>query len=37
MAKDLINRYIWLVDTIRRYGRITRQELDERWQRSSSS
>lgn len=37
MAKDLFNRYIWLVDTIRRYGRITRQELDECWQRSEFS
>lgn len=37
MAKDLINRYIWLVDTIRRYGRITRRELDECWQRSKFS
>lgn len=24
MAKDLLNRYVWLVDTIRRYGRSTR-------------
>lgn len=37
MAKDLIKRYIWLVDTIRRYGRITRRELDESWQRSKFS
>lgn len=37
MARDLFNRYIWLVDTIRRYGRITRSELDECWRRSSFS
>ena len=37
MAKDLYNRYIWLVDTIRRYGRITRHELDECWMRSKFS
>ncbi len=37
MAKDLFNRYIWLVDTIRRYGRITRQELDECWRRTDFS
>lgn len=37
MAKDLLNRYIWLVDTIRRHGRITRSELDECWRRSRFS
>ena len=37
MARDLINRYIWLIDTIRRYGRITRRELDECWERSQLS
>ena len=37
MARDLFNRYIWLVDTIRRYGRITRQEIDECWRRSRFS
>lgn len=31
MAHDLLNRYIWLVDTIRRYGRITRRDLDRLW------
>mgnify|MGYP001346019513 FL=1 len=34
MAKDLLNRYIWIVDTIRRYGRISRRELNELWSRS---
>lgn len=37
MGNELLNRYIWLVDTIRRYGRITRQELDDCWQRSQFS
>ena len=37
MAKDLFKRYIWLVDTIRRYGRISRRELDECWRRSPFS
>lgn len=37
MAKDLLNRYVWLVDTIRRYGRITRRDLDECWKRSKFS
>ena len=34
MARDLYNRYVWLVDTIKRRGRITRRELDECWKRS---
>lgn len=34
MANDLLNRYVWLVDTIKRYGRITRRELDQCWERS---
>lgn len=37
MAKDLLNRYVWLVDTIRRYGRITRRELDDCWRHSRFS
>ena len=34
MAKDLLNRYIWIVDTIRRYGRISRRELNDLWSRT---
>lgn len=37
MAKDLLNRYIWIIDTIRRYGRISRRELNECWSRSPYS
>ncbi len=37
MAKNLLNRYIWLVDTISRHGRITRRDLDECWERSPYS
>lgn len=37
MARESINRCVWLVDTIKRYGRITRRELDECWQRSPYS
>ena len=37
MARESINRCVWLVDTIKRYGRITRHELDECWQRSPYS
>lgn len=31
MARNLINRYVWLVDTISRYGRITLKELNAIW------
>lgn len=37
MARESINRCVWLVDTIKRYGRITRKQLDECWQRSPYS
>lgn len=37
MARDLFSRYIWIIDTIKRYGRITRKELNEKWTRSSVS
>lgn len=37
MANDLFARYVWLMDTIRRYGRITREELNKRWLESSFS
>ena len=25
MAKELFNRYVWLIDTLQRYGRLTPQ------------
>lgn len=31
----LFNRYVWLVDTIYRAGRISFEEINERWERSS--
>lgn len=31
MGSGLLNKYIWLVDTIRRYGRISRRELNRLW------
>ena len=34
MANQTINRCVWLVDTIRRFGRITRQQIEEAWLRS---
>jgi len=37
MARNLINRYVWLVDTINRYGRITLKELGNAWLRSDIS
>lgn len=33
MAKDLFNRYVWLVDTIHQAGRITYKEINQRWER----
>ena len=32
MARDLFNRYLWLVDTLRSYGALTRARIDELWQ-----
>ena len=37
MAHNLVNRYVWLVDTISRYGRITLKDLNQAWLRSSIS
>lgn len=31
MARETINRCVWLVDTLRRYKRLTRGELDRLW------
>lgn len=31
MANSTLNRCVWLVDTIRRYGRITRKQLEKEW------
>lgn len=35
MSKGLINKYIWIIDTIQRYGHITREELNRLWVKSS--
>lgn len=35
MARDIISRYVWIVDTINRYGKLTREEIDRLWMRSS--
>ena len=37
MARNLLARYIWLIDTIRRYGTITREKLNELWIQSPYS
>ena len=37
MARNMINRYVWLVDTISRYGRITLKGLNAAWLRSEIS
>lgn len=37
MANDTITRCVWLVDTIRRFGKITRHQLEEAWIRSPLS
>lgn len=31
MAKNLFNRYVWLVNTIYRAGKITFEEINDRW------
>lgn len=35
--KDLISRYVWIVDTLNRYGQLTRGELNELWIQSPLS
>lgn len=35
--KELINKYVWIVDTLTRYNRLTRDELNELWVRSGQS
>lgn len=37
MAKNLFNRYIWIIDTIYRAGKITFKELNIKWLRSEMS
>lgn len=37
MAKDLLQRYIWLVDTIRLHGRMSRGQIYQLWMRTSYS
>ncbi len=37
MARSLLNKYIWILETIERRGQITRTELNRLWQESSVS
>lgn len=37
MAKDIIARYVWIVDTLMRHGALTRKRLNELWKRSQYS
>lgn len=37
MAANIFNRYIWLVDTIHRAGRITFEEINKKWLRTDWS
>ena len=37
MARDLISRYVWIVDTLSRYERLTKEELQRLWLRSPVS
>lgn len=37
MPRDLFSRYVWIVDTIRRHGSITRSQLNEKWKKSPFS
>ncbi|MGN0211463.1 MAG: helix-turn-helix transcriptional regulator [Muribaculaceae bacterium] len=37
MGRGLINKYIWIIDTVQRYGRITRSELNRLWLKSDIS
>jgi hypothetical protein len=36
MSKDLFHRYVWLVDTIYRTGKIIFEEINEKWLRNDS-
>lgn len=37
MAQSLISRYVWVINTIYRAGRISFKELNERWLRDEIS
>lgn len=37
MARNLLGKYLWVLETIQRYGKITRRQLDECWKKSEFS
>lgn len=37
MNRNLIARYVWIVDTLMRYGKLSRSQLDKLWRRSALS
>lgn len=37
MTRDLFSKYAWIIDTLTRYGRVSRERLNELWRRSSVS
>lgn len=37
MTRDLFSRYVWIIDTLTRYGRLSRERLGSLWLRSSIS
>ena len=37
MAANLLGRYVWLMDILRRYKRLTFEEINELWQESGLS
>ena len=37
MSKNTFNRYLWFIETFRRHGRLTRQQLNELWRESPYS
>lgn len=37
MTRDLFSKYVWIIDTLTRYGRLTRERLNELWLRSNIS
>ncbi len=37
MANDLFSKYIWLIDTIKKHGKITRDEINRCWLNSPFS
>ena len=34
MARNLLSKYVWLVDTLRRHGALTLKQINEKWQES---